>query len=65
MSTATMFTIKTSSIKTKKRKIKNADIVAEKILLKKRSKGKKAKLLNELETSNLHMRRKNSNINKK
>ena len=65
MSTATMFTVKTSSIKTKKRKIKNADIVAEKILLKKRSKGKKAKLLNELETSNLHMRRKNSNINKK
>ena len=51
--------------KSKKRKIKNADIVAEKNLLKKKKReGKKAKLLSELETNDLHMKRINSNINK-
>ena len=51
--------------KSKKRKIKNADIVAEKNLLKKKKReGKKAKLLSELETNDLHIKRINSNINK-
>ena len=47
------------------RKIKNADFVAKKILLKKKKpEEKKAKLLTELETNNLHMKCINSNINK-
>ena len=49
---------------TQERKIK-VDIVPEKILLKKKKQEEKqAKLLNELETNDLHMKRINSNVNR-
>ena len=50
--------------KSKNRKVKNADNLAENILLKKKRDNKNGKLLSELVTSNLHMKRINSNVNK-
>ena len=64
MSTASVvFAIKANYTKPKKRKIKNADFGAEKILLKKKKQEeKKAKLLSELETNDLHMKCINYNV---
>ena len=50
---------KPTTQKPKTRKIKNADFIAEIILLKKRSKH-----LSELEKDDLHMKRINFNVNK-
>lgn len=57
-----MFAIKTNYTKTKRRKIKNADFIAEKILPKK-ARGKKTKLLSKLETNDLHISYINSKVN--
>ena len=57
-----VFAIKTNYTKTKTRKIKNADFIAEKVLPKK-ARGKKTKLLSKLETNDLHASCINSKVN--
>ena len=57
-----VFAIKTNYTKTKTRKIKNADFIAEKVLPKK-ARGKKTKLFSKLETNDLHASCINSKVN--